>query len=119
MLSRVFALLVVVLVASPAYAARQLTNEGGIFAGPGACGVCHNTVPENRLHHGAAMTLFDEAPVGDTVYQTWGAHEPTLPPPGNNLPSTPLPGTLPLIGAGLGALGLLGWRRKRKAQALA
>jgi hypothetical protein len=29
----------------------------------------------------------------------------------------PLPGALPLFATGLGALGLLGWRRKRKAQA--
>jgi hypothetical protein len=28
--------------------------------------------------------------------------------------ATPLPATLPLFAAGLGALGLLGWRRKRK-----
>ena len=33
-------------------------------------------------------------------------------------PSTvPLPATLPLFVKGLGALGLLGWRRKRKAAA--
>ena len=31
--------------------------------------------------------------------------------------NTPLPAALPLFAAGLGALGLLGWRRKRKAQA--
>ena len=30
----------------------------------------------------------------------------------------PLPGTLPLFASGLGALGLLGWRRKRKGQAV-
>jgi hypothetical protein len=30
---------------------------------------------------------------------------------------TPLPGALPLFASGLGALGLLGWRRKRKAVA--
>jgi len=29
--------------------------------------------------------------------------------------TTPLPGALPLFASGLGALGLLGWRRKRKA----
>ena len=33
--------------------------------------------------------------------------------------ATPLPGALPLFATGLGALGLLGWRRKRKAQAVA
>jgi hypothetical protein len=31
---------------------------------------------------------------------------------------TPLPAALPLFAAGLGGLGLLGWRRKRKAQAV-
>ena len=30
-------------------------------------------------------------------------------------PTTPLPAALPLLATGLGALGLLGWRRKRKA----
>jgi hypothetical protein len=33
--------------------------------------------------------------------------------------ATPLPAALPLFAGGLGALGLLGWRRKRKAPALA
>jgi hypothetical protein len=33
--------------------------------------------------------------------------------------ATPLPAALPLFAGGLGALGLLGWRRKRKAAALA
>ena len=32
---------------------------------------------------------------------------------------TPLPAALPLFATGLGALGLIGWRRKRKAQAVA
>jgi hypothetical protein len=32
------------------------------------------------------------------------------------LANTPLPTTLPLFASGLGALGLLGWRRKRKAR---
>ena len=32
-----------------------------------------------------------------------------------NVVQTPLPGALPLFATGLGALGLLGWRRKRKA----
>ena len=33
--------------------------------------------------------------------------------------TTPLPAALPLFATGLGALGLLGWRRKKKAVALA
>ena len=39
----------------------------------------------------------------------------SLPPPPPPAP-TPLPAALPLFATGLGALGLLGWRRKRKAQ---
>lgn len=40
-------------------------------------------------------------------------------PPGFGEPTsaTPLPATLPLFASGLGALGLLGWRRKRKQTA--
>ena len=30
--------------------------------------------------------------------------------------STPLPAALPLFATGIGAMGLFGWRRKRKAQ---
>jgi hypothetical protein len=33
--------------------------------------------------------------------------------------TTPLPAALPMFASGLGALGFLGWRRKRKAAALA
>jgi hypothetical protein len=33
--------------------------------------------------------------------------------------ATPLPGALPLFATGVGAMGLFGWRRKRKAQAAA
>jgi hypothetical protein len=37
----------------------------------------------------------------------------------NEVSATPLPAALPLFAGGLGALGLLNWRRKRKAAALA
>ena len=36
-----------------------------------------------------------------------------------SIATTPLPAALPLFASGLGALGLLGWRRKKKAAALA
>jgi hypothetical protein len=36
---------------------------------------------------------------------------------GSSIAATPLPAALPLFASGLGALGLLGWRRKRKAAA--
>ena len=36
-----------------------------------------------------------------------------LGPPGGSA-ATPLPAALPLFATGLGAMGLLGWRRKRK-----
>jgi hypothetical protein len=38
---------------------------------------------------------------------------------GSDLVVTPLPAAFPLFATGLGAFGLLGWRRKRKAVAIA
>jgi hypothetical protein len=38
---------------------------------------------------------------------------------GGSIAGTPLPAALPLFATGLGAMGLLGWRRKRKNAALA
>jgi hypothetical protein len=37
---------------------------------------------------------------------------------GTPVTTTPLPAALPLFATGIGGLGLLGWRRKRKAQAV-
>ena len=34
-----------------------------------------------------------------------------------NIGTTPVPAALPLFASGLGVLGLLGWRRKKKAKA--
>ena len=58
------------------------------------------------------------ANVFDVYYKiTPGSGEIAL--TGSDLSQTPLPAALPLFATGLGALGLAGWRRKRKAAALA
>lgn len=50
-----------------------------------------------------AVSLLD-LPAGNNVFAN-----------GKALPTTPIQATLPLFASGLGALGLLGWRRKKKA----
>ena len=53
----------------------------------------------------------DSAPQGTTCTVDFLAEiDPTT-------ATTPLPATLPLFATGIGAMGLLGWRRKRKPQA--
>jgi len=52
---------------------------------------------------------------GDNGTNPSGAHGFLATP----ISETPLPATLPLFASGLGALGVLGWRRKRKVQATA
>jgi hypothetical protein len=53
------------------------------------------------------------------VDTTKGLFGDATPVGGPDTPATPIPGALPLFVSGLGGLGLLGWRRKRKAQAVA
>ena len=50
-----------------------------------------------------AFTFRGRAQINDLFSQTF------------DFPSVPLPAALPLFATGLGALGLIGWRRKRKA----
>jgi hypothetical protein len=59
--------------------------------------------------------LFDP-PSGEVLFTLEDTGLLTNPP---NLSPTPLPAALPLFATALSGLGLLGWRRKRKAQALA
>jgi hypothetical protein len=60
-------------------------------------------------------------PGGGTLDQlVAGSHTATVGISAGEVVSTvPLPAALPLFASGLGALGLLGWRRKRKAAAVA
>ena len=71
------------------------------------------TITDNGLFDGPlalawAMTCANDVIIAD-IPVTVTTHQDT----------TPLPAALPLFGTGLGALGLLGWRRKRKAQSAA
>jgi len=88
----------------------------------------------------AALTLFDFAPGGVSEFEILGI-DPSLGLDPNNatdfvtqltftadgtftgtmtpIEATPLPAALPLFATGLGAMGLLGWRRKRKVAAIA
>jgi len=54
-----------------------------------------------------------------TFYIYTGLAYPTTPAGTAQTSATPLPAALPLFATGLGGLGLFGWRRKRKAQAVA
>ncbi len=66
---------------------------------------------------GGATRLYLGASDGFGWYNNIGAIEVTI--NDGSLSSTPLPAALPLFATGLGALGLLGWRRKRKTPAVA
>jgi uncharacterized protein (TIGR03118 family) len=59
-------------------------------------------------NNGSPNTLYFTDGIDGETHGLFGAINPT-----------PLPAALPLFATGLGGLGLLGWRRKRKAQAAA
>jgi hypothetical protein len=61
------------------------------------------------------MVGFSEYISGGSIFVNWaGAAFPAQVALSTTSSATPLPAALPLFATGLGALGLLGWRRKRK-----
>jgi hypothetical protein len=70
-----------------------------------------------ELHSRGVPAVGDIAATG--VWQGVGVIYRTVLVADPPIPETPLPAALPLFATGLGALGLLGWRRKRKGAALA
>jgi hypothetical protein len=97
----------------------------------GICGVCTSLfVPKLYVSETAlsgtstyANRTFKSLGVTPGTYKwTWGTGADqsfTLEVGEAAVIATPLPATLPLSATGLGALGLLGWRRKRKGVAVA
>ncbi len=71
-------------------------NGGGIYNNGGMVNLANSTFLNNS------------ASFGNDIYNN-----------GGTVAATPLPAALPLFASGLGALGLFGWRRKRKPQAAA
>jgi hypothetical protein len=75
-----------------------LDNPGVLFATLGLPGIQWN--------------LFSDSP---TLYELMNNNSPALDVLGTlTIAETPIPAALPLFATGLGALGLLGWRRRRK-----
>jgi hypothetical protein len=104
-----------------------ITHDDGVsvfVAGtePGSCTIA--SCPGDLLPTSAASPTTAElssVAIGPGTYDLWYAEVNDLPAVLEAdstplAPSTPLPATLPLFASGLGALGLLGWRRKRKAR---
>jgi PEP-CTERM motif len=73
-------------------------------SGPGAA-QCSATSAAFTVLYSLVYTIPDGA---SSIQIAWSGAFDYIPP-------VPLPATLPLFASGLGALGLLGWRRKRKA----
>ena len=81
--------------------------------------------PDSSLKWQTAGGLVHDYAVGDGTGNNWnltpgglGDTEPMAKILGIETATTPLPAALPLFATGIGGLGLLGWRRRRKAQAV-
>ena len=95
-----------ILLAVPTFSGDQTFSFLGILLAPG-----EGLITSVRIVTGTTALGPLESPSVDlVVMDDFIFGEPS---------NTPLPGALPLFATGLGALGLLGWRRKRKAQAAA
>ena len=83
--------------------------EYNFYGGGGCCGSAANTTYLSTTDGGVSSGFYPGIPGTLTVTDASSPEDPLSP--------VPLPATLPLFASGLGALGLLGWRRKKKAAA--
>jgi hypothetical protein len=89
-------------------ATQPSTSEGIALQGPGGSTLISSLHSPPSLINASAFLLASivSGPVLASASATLTLETPT---------AVPLPAALPLFATGLGALGLLGWRRKRKA----
>ena len=94
-------------------AGSESTNVYALHFGPMKNGKSNDIV----LVFSGNTTLTDVTLQGLRNFRSFDPPIPTT--DSSTPPTTPLPAALPLFATAIGGLGLLGWRRKRKAQALA
>jgi hypothetical protein len=88
-------------------------------AGTGIVGTPDITIGINGWAYGNASSVwYSQDQYGHTLTTSGDATITELTGQGTQA-ETPLPAALPLFATGLGGLGLLGWRRKKKAAAIA
>jgi hypothetical protein len=99
-------------------------NSVTFYSGPGATGLI-GTVTGSALTPSAPDTGFNVVTflatggtIGSVVFSD-GTGQPAFEYADVGLSPTPLPAALPLYAAGIGVMGVLGWRRKRKQLAAA
>jgi hypothetical protein len=99
-----------------AYTVLQAVVSGTFTTGStaGQTSTLNNTFSLSSAPLGSIVTGFlDEGAAG--IFTTAQSSSLVL----NDPVATPIPAALPLFATGLGAMGLIGWRKKRKAQAVA
>lgn len=97
---------------------------GGIGSGPGSISVSPGS-DDFALYIDGFLSgtptlnrfFYTQLAAGTRYFQTIGQGTVSVVDPNEAVSGTPLPGTLPLFASGLGALGLFGLKRKRKAAA--
>lgn len=107
------------------------TLSSGTWIDPAGVGITGPGVPLAVTHVTGDYDVTATFTVGATPYNTWylpystnGVQSHTdfggdfWATAANNVSATPLPAALPLFASGLGALGLFGLRRKRRAKAV-
>jgi PEP-CTERM motif-containing protein len=101
---------------------RQVSRQGGLSSDPtlskSFSDTTDITIGINGWAYGTGSSVwYSQDSYGNTLTANGTATITAQTDP--TLGETPVPAALPLFASGLGALGLFGWRRKRRAQAAA